>query len=80
MKDVYTELFPDFVMVQGNTSTTTTTDFSVYNRKIPIAHVEAGLRTGNFYCLRLEEANRRLTVVLSGIGLAITETAKKNLL
>jgi len=71
---------PQLVLVQGDTTTTFTAALSAYYLRIPIGHVEAGLRTGDRYQPFPEEANRRLTDHLSTLLFAPTESAKQNLL
>jgi UDP-N-acetylglucosamine 2-epimerase (non-hydrolysing) len=71
---------PDVVIVHGDTSTTFATALAAFYRHIPIAHVEAGLRTGDLYSPWPEEANRRLTGALAKYHFAPTELAKENLL
>lgn len=71
---------PDFVLVHGDTSTTFITSLAAFYLKIPIGHVEAGLRTYRIYSPWPEEGNRRLTGVLSQLHFAPTEQAKQNLL
>jgi UDP-N-acetylglucosamine 2-epimerase (non-hydrolysing) len=80
LEDVLSDFQPDVVMVHGDTSTTFAAALSAYFRKIPVAHVEAGLRTGNLYSPWPEEANRKLTGVLTNFHFAPTETAAENLL
>jgi UDP-N-acetylglucosamine 2-epimerase (non-hydrolysing) len=71
---------PDFVIVQGDTMTTFGVSLAAFFESIPIAHIEAGLRTGNLRDPFPEEATRRLTSVLVDLHLAPTQTAKRNLL
>ena len=71
---------PDVVMVQGDTTTTLSASLAAYYSKIPIAHVEAGLRTYDKYQPFPEEKNRHLTTVLTDYHFAPTEWAKGNLL
>jgi UDP-N-acetylglucosamine 2-epimerase len=71
---------PGLVLVQGDTTTTFTAALSAYYLKIPVGHVEAGLRTGDRYQPFPEEANRRLTDHLSTLLFAPTESARQNLL
>ncbi len=80
MKDVLTSSKPDLVMVHGDTTTSTTAALSAYYFQIPVAHVEAGLRTGNIYSPWPEEMNRRMTGVLTTIHLSPTKQAKQNLI
>lgn len=71
---------PDIVFVQGDTTTTFAAAQAAFYLKIPVAHIEAGLRTYNKHSPFPEEANRCLTSVLSDFHFAPTETAKKNLI
>jgi len=80
MKGVFSEFKPDIVVVHGDTATTFATTLSAYYNQIPVAHVEAGLRTGNLYSPWPEEANRKLTGALAALHFAPTETSQKNLL
>lgn len=77
---VYEDVKPDLVLVHGDTTTTLAASLSAYYKKIPIAHVEAGLRTGDIYSPWPEEANRKVTSVLAALHFAPTETARMNLL
>jgi len=70
---------PDVVCVQGDTTTTFVTAQAAFYLKIPVAHIEAGLRTNNKYSPFPEEVNRRLTSVMSDLHFAPTEGAKENL-
>lgn len=80
MKQVFTEFKPDVVLVHGDTATTFATTVAAYYHQIPVAHVEAGLRTGNIYSPWPEEGNRKLTGALAAIHFAPTETSRQNLL
>ncbi len=71
---------PSMVLVHGDTTTTFSASLSAFYNKIPIAHVEAGLRTYNKYQPYPEEINRHLTGVLADLHFAPTRTAKENLL
>jgi UDP-N-acetylglucosamine 2-epimerase (non-hydrolysing) len=70
---------PDMVVVQGDTTTTFCGALAAFYSGIPVAHVEAGLRTGDIYQPFPEEMNRLLTTRLSGLHLAATEWAADNL-
>ena len=70
MKGVFSEFKPDIVVVHGDTATTFATTLSAYYNQIPVAHVEAGLRTGNLYSPWPEEANRKLTGALAALHFA----------
>lgn len=80
MKPVLEEAEPDLVLVHGDTSTTLTTSLASYYQRIPVAHVEAGLRTGNIYSPWPEEINRRVAGTISCLHFAPTESSKQNLL
>lgn len=71
---------PDVVLVHGDTATTFGATLAAYYQKIPTAHVEAGLRTGDLYSPWPEEANRRLTGTLAAWHFAPTNQAQVNLL
>ena len=75
MRDVLSDVCPDIVLVHGDTATTFAASLAAYYQQIPVAHVEAGLRTGNLYSPWPEEANRRLTAVLSHLHFAPTPNA-----
>ena len=70
----------DIVIVQGDTTTTFVSSLTSFYHKIPVGHVEAGLRTNNIYYPFPEEMNRILTDKLSTLNFAPTENAKNNLL
>jgi UDP-N-acetylglucosamine 2-epimerase (non-hydrolysing) len=80
MRRVLNEWRPDYVLVHGDTTTTLATSLAAYYEKIPVGHVEAGLRTGNIYSPWPEEMNRRITGAIAQVHFAPTETAKANLL
>lgn len=71
---------PDLVLVHGDTSTTFLTTLACFYKRIPVGHVEAGLRSYNYDHPFPEEANRRLTDALCALHFAPTPEAKKNLL
>ena len=80
MKTVFQSCQPDMILVHGDTSTTFAASLSAFYHHIPVAHVEAGLRTGNLQAPWPEEANRRLTATLAQIHFAPTTRARDNLL
>ena len=80
LKEVLKKEKPDLVLVHGDTTTTFSATLSAFYQQIDVGHVEAGLRTGNMYSPFPEEANRRLTSVLTALHFAPTETARQNLL
>jgi len=80
MKNVLTDFSPEVVFVHGDTSTTFAASLAAFYQQIKVAHVEAGLRTGDIYSPWPEEANRQLTTQLTAYHFAPTQTSKDNLL
>jgi UDP-N-acetylglucosamine 2-epimerase (non-hydrolysing) len=70
---------PDWVVVQGDTATAMTGAIAAYYRKIPVAHVEAGLRSGNIHHPWPEEVNRKIIGTIAALHCAPTETAAEAL-
>lgn len=71
---------PDAVLVQGDTTTTFAGALAAFYQRLPVVHLEAGLRTGDLYAPFPEEANRALTTRLASLHLAPTLGNKANLL
>jgi len=71
---------PDLVLVQGDTTTCFAASLASFYQQIPVAHLEAGLRTDNRYNPFPEEINRRLTTQVASLHLAPTALARNNLL
>jgi UDP-N-acetylglucosamine 2-epimerase (non-hydrolysing) len=71
---------PAAIVVQGDTTTTMATALAAYYARIPVVHVEAGLRTNDRWSPYPEEINRRLVSQLASLHLAPTEAARANLL
>ncbi|TDY22754.1 UDP-N-acetylglucosamine 2-epimerase [Paraburkholderia sp. BL6665CI2N2] len=80
MRDVLKDCRPDLMLVHGDTSTTFSASLAAFYQRVPVGHVEAGLRTGELLSPWPEEANRRLTSVLAAMHFAPTERARQNLL
>ncbi|MFI8416142.1 non-hydrolyzing UDP-N-acetylglucosamine 2-epimerase [Serratia sp. NPDC078593] len=80
LKGVLEEFKPDVVLVHGDTTTTLATSLAAFYQRIPVGHVEAGLRTGDLYSPWPEEANRKLTGHLAMFHFAPTENSRQNLL
>ena len=80
LKEVLAQERPDLVLVHGDTTTTFAAALAAYYLKIPVGHVEAGLRTRDKYRPYPEELNRRLTGVLTDYHFAPTPWARDNLL
>ncbi len=71
---------PDLILVQGDTTTTLAGALAGFNRRIPVGHVEAGLRSGNILSPFPEEMNRRLVSQIASLHFAATEKNRRNLL
>lgn len=71
---------PNLILVQGDTTTTFASALTAFYHKIPIGHIEAGLRTGQKYSPWPEEINRKLTSGLADLHFAPTEVSRSNLL
>ncbi|WP_404311770.1 UDP-N-acetylglucosamine 2-epimerase (non-hydrolyzing) [Agrococcus terreus] len=71
---------PAAVLAQGDTSTAMAAAIAAFNRRIPVVHLEAGLRTGDLAAPFPEEANRRLVASIAALHLAPTAGAARNLL
>ncbi len=80
IKDILENTMPDYVMVQGDTTTSYLTALAAFYLKIPVLHVEAGLRSHNLYYPFPEEMNRKQITHLSKFHFAPTEMNKRNLL
>ena len=80
MKAVLEDFTPDVLLVQGDTTTVFASALAAFYKKIPVGHVEAGLRTFNKYSPFPEEMNRTLTAAMTDYHFAPTTTAKDNLL
>lgn len=71
---------PDRVLVHGDTLTAMMVSLACYFRKIPVGHVEAGLRSGNIYAPWPEELNRKVTAIIADLHFAPTPRARQALL
>ncbi len=80
MRDVLTKVKPDVVLVHGDTSTSTAAALAAFYQRIPVGHVEAGLRTHNIYSPWPEEMNRQLTGRIATYDFAPTQLSRQNLL
>jgi UDP-N-acetylglucosamine 2-epimerase (non-hydrolysing) len=80
LDSVFQEVKPDWVLVQGDTTTTMVATLTAFYHKIRVGHIEAGLRTNNKYAPYPEEINRRITSAIADIHFAPTETARQALL
>ncbi len=80
LEDVIKAEKPDVLLVQGDTTTVFSGALAAFYQKIKIGHIEAGLRSGNLYSPYPEEANRKLTGILTDFHFAPTERNRQNLL
>ena len=80
LKTVFEQFRPDIVLVHGDTTTTMAASLAAFYHRIPVGHVEAGLRTGDLYSPWPEEANRKLTGHLAALHFTPTENSRQNLL
>lgn len=80
MDEVLESSRPDCLLVQGDTTTAFAASLAAFYRKVPVAHVEAGLRSRDLMNPWPEEANRRLAGVVTGLHLAPTPLARQNLM
>ncbi|WP_311950739.1 non-hydrolyzing UDP-N-acetylglucosamine 2-epimerase [Halomonas piscis] len=80
LKEVFNEFRPDIVLVHGDTATTFAATLAAYYQRVPVGHVEAGLRTGDLYSPWPEEGNRKLTGALADVHFAPTASSRNNLL
>lgn len=74
------ETMPDVVLVHGDTSTTFAAALACFYKRIPVGHIEAGLRTYDIYSPYPEEFNRRAVGIISEYNFAPTENSKENLI
>ena len=79
LEPILEECQPDLVLVHGDTSTTLCGAQAAFYQKIPIGHVESGLRTYNIYSPWPEEANRQLTSIITKLHFSPTKRAAQNL-
>ncbi len=79
LEQVYQQFAPDLVLAQGDTTTAFVAGLAAFYAKIPVGHVEAGLRTNTVYEPFPEEMNRRLLSTLSHLHFAPTAEARDNL-
>lgn len=80
LRDVFKECRPDVVLVHGDTTTSTAGALAAFYAQIPVAHVEAGLRTHNIYSPWPEEMNRQITGRIATYNFSPTPLSEKNLL
>ena len=80
MRDVLDDFKPDIVFVHGDTTTASIASLATFYKQIKVAHVEAGLRTGDIYSPFPEEINRQLVSIIANYHFAPTNLSKQNLI
>ena len=80
MRDVFKVCRPDILFVHGDTTTSTAAALAGFYQQIPVAHIEAGLRTNDIYSPWPEEMNRQITGRISTYDFSPTQLSRKNLL
>lgn len=80
LRDVLMDTRPDLVFVHGDTTTSMVAALAAFYQQIPVAHIEAGLRTHNIYSPWPEEMNRQITSRIAAHHLAPTSLSKENLI
>ncbi|MEO9612317.1 MAG: UDP-N-acetylglucosamine 2-epimerase (non-hydrolyzing) [Nitratireductor sp.] len=78
--EVFDEERPDIVLVHGDTTTTMAASLAAFYRKLPVGHVEAGLRSGSLWAPWPEEMNRRVATLATRFHFAPTQQSRHNLL
>lgn len=79
LEELLPQIKPDIVLVHGDTTTSSSAALAAFYQKIPVGHVEAGLRTYDIYSPFPEEMNRKLITQIAELFFAPTENNKKNL-
>lgn len=80
MRDVFKICRPDILFVHGDTTTSTAAALAGFYQQIPVAHIEAGLRTNDIYSPWPEEMNRQITGRIATYDFSPTQLSRKNLL
>jgi len=80
LRPVLGEFRPDLVLVHGDTSTTLAASLAAYYQRIPLGHVEAGLRTGDILSPWPEEVNRKVAGAITRLHFTPTERSRRNLI
>ena len=80
LENIFKDINPKLVLVQGDTTTAFSAALAAFYLKIPVGHVEAGLRSNDIYDPYPEEINRRLISQIASLNFAPTKTAHQNLI
>lgn len=79
MRDIFSQVVPDYVLVHGDTTTSTASALAAFYKQIPVCHIEAGLRTHNIYSPWPEEINRQITGRIATYNFSPTPLSRENL-
>jgi len=79
LKPILTDFKPELILVHGDTTTTLAATLAAYYQRIPVGHVEAGLRTGDIFSPWPEEVNRKVASTMARFHFAPTERSRTNL-
>ena len=79
LKEVISEVNPDLVLVHGDTTTSMASALASFYQRVPVGHVEAGLRTNDIFSPWPEELNRQITSRIAALNFAPTSISKQNL-
>lgn len=80
LDSLFRDMHPDWIVVQGDTTTVMVASLCAFYHRMPLAHVEAGLRSGDRYAPFPEEVNRKITSLTADLHFAPTTGARDNLL
>ncbi len=80
LSDVVAQVRPDWLLVQGDTTTSMSAAMAAFYNKVPVGHVEAGLRSGDIYSPWPEEVNRKIVSAIAALHFPPTEASRENLL
>ena len=79
LKEIISEVNPDLVLVHGDTTTSMASALASFYQRVPVGHVEAGLRTNDIFSPWPEELNRQITSRIAALNFAPTSISKQNL-
>lgn len=80
LRGIFSAWKPDWIFVHGDTTTAASASLAAYYMRIPVAHVEAGLRTNNIYSPWPEELNRKIIATIAEMHFSPTNSTRENLL
>jgi UDP-N-acetylglucosamine 2-epimerase (non-hydrolysing) len=80
LSEIVSRVRPDWLLVQGDTTTSMSAALAAFYNRVPVGHIEAGLRSGNIYSPWPEEVNRKIVSSIAALHFAPTSGARDNLL